>query len=434
MLETCTTGESRYHLVAGSADGLTGISWADAEAAAVSLGGHLAAINSQAEQDFIWSTWGRSARSTWPPGNHASLWIGLTDEASEGTFEWTNGEPVTFTSWGPGEPSGDGDYVFMAGSLFAGGDDHRGEWNDFPNGTSHSSPAQLLYGVVEVGVTTTIDTSDCLAWGENIGWTDWRWDTGLPGNGATIGRSFCSGLVYGENVGWIQLGTGAPADGIRYANDDASDFGVNHDGSGGLSGLAWGENIGWITFDPGVTDPPRVDLTTGRLSGYAYGENIGWIDLGSGGSHFVRTTSLAGGPDIDFDMIPDAWELEQAANAGLSADLSHLGKTTDADNNGRSDYDEYLADSDPFDPTDALRIVEFDVWVDVQPGINSVTLEWTSSPRRLYDIRSSVDLMSFGEAVPDVPPDAGSTTTVNFTDGSAIRKFWQVGAKLPLAP
>ncbi len=434
VLERFTVGESRYYLVAGSEDGLTGITWTDAEAFAVALGGHLVTINSQAEQDLIWNRWGTSSRPAWPPGNHASLLIGLADETGSGGYEWSSGEAVAYTNWGPNEPSGDGGYVFMAGALFAGGDESRGKWNDYYDVASHSAPGQLLYGVVEVEITTTIDAWDCLAWGENIGWTNWRWDTGLPGGGATVGRSYCSGYIYGENVGWIQLGTGVPANGIQYGNDDAIDYGVNHDGAGGLSGLAWGENVGWVRFDRDGSAPPRIDYSTGRLSGYVYGENIGWIDLGSGGTNFVRTTSLASGPDADFDMIADAWELEQAANAGLGADLNHLSHAADADHDGWSDYKEYVADSDPFDSTDQLRIFAFDVVFEAQPGINLVTLGWSSSPRRLYDVWSSVDLTSFDRRASDVPPDSGTTTTLDFTDGSASRNFWRVGAKLPLAP
>ena len=185
----------------------------------------------------------------------------------------------------------------------------------------------LLIGWAGIALAdTTIDTVDRFAWGENIGWTNWRYDTGVPGEGAVVGQYFCTGFIYGENVGWIQLGDGAPADGVHYSNTDSADYGVNHDGKGALSGLAWGENIGWITFDESITDPPRIDLATGRLSGYAYGENIGWLDLGGNGAHFVKTNTIDPGPDTDLDMIADAWELEGAVAAGLGAVLTHLDK------------------------------------------------------------------------------------------------------------
>jgi len=34
-----------------------------------------------------------------------SYWIGLSDARTEGTFEWLDGSPVTFTKWNVGEPN-----------------------------------------------------------------------------------------------------------------------------------------------------------------------------------------------------------------------------------------------------------------------------------------------------------------------------------------
>ena len=72
------------------------MTWAAAEAEAVALGGHLVAINSQAEQDLISTLFIEQFGTT--------HYIGLTDQAQEGTFVWTTGEPLTFTRWLPGQP------------------------------------------------------------------------------------------------------------------------------------------------------------------------------------------------------------------------------------------------------------------------------------------------------------------------------------------
>lgn len=129
------------------------------------------------------------------------------------------------------------------------------------------------------------------AWGENIGWTNWRGEA-TPGQGVHVGAKVLSGFIWGENVGWMNVGDGTPSgiDG-RYANANGTDFGVNVGADGSLSGYAWGENIGWINFGGGAmatpaqparilcASPPGEPLA--RLTGYAWGENIGWINLTS---------------------------------------------------------------------------------------------------------------------------------------------------------
>ncbi|QDV90158.1 hypothetical protein RAS2_12370 [Phycisphaerae bacterium RAS2] len=126
------------------------------------------------------------------------------------------------------------------------------------------------------------------AWGENIGWTNWR-DANAALQGVQVGPFVMSGFIWGENVGWITVGDGTPLVPPHYANVDGSDFGVNIDGAGFLHGFAWGENIGWINFDGGAmatppqparvlcADPPG--LPRARLTGFAWGENVGWINL-----------------------------------------------------------------------------------------------------------------------------------------------------------
>ena len=71
------------------------MTWHEAEAFAVGLGGNLATVRSQFEHDWLLSIFG-----------FQELWIGLNDEAVEGSFVWSSGESVTFTNWAPGEPIG----------------------------------------------------------------------------------------------------------------------------------------------------------------------------------------------------------------------------------------------------------------------------------------------------------------------------------------
>ena len=131
---------------------------------------------------------------------------------------------------------------------------------------------------------TNIDPVHQYAWTENAGWTSWR-DAGDAAQGVRIGNRFLSGFVWAENVGFINLGNGAPADGVQYANLDGSDAGVNLDpDTGDLFGLGWGENIGWINFDTRAALGPfaqqaRFDIQENRLRGFAWAENLGWVNF-----------------------------------------------------------------------------------------------------------------------------------------------------------
>lgn len=93
------------------------VSVSGGRAEALSVGAHLATISSLPENVFV--------AGLLPTDN---LWIGFTDEVSEGTFAWMNAEPVTYTNWALFEPNdADGeDYTVTNWGIF-------GEWNDLPD-------------------------------------------------------------------------------------------------------------------------------------------------------------------------------------------------------------------------------------------------------------------------------------------------------------
>ena len=72
------------------------LTFADAQLACVTLGGHLASITSAPEQALV-----ASVQNT-----AQNPWIGLTDALVEGSFGWITGEPLGFTAWEPGQPDG----------------------------------------------------------------------------------------------------------------------------------------------------------------------------------------------------------------------------------------------------------------------------------------------------------------------------------------
>lgn len=87
--------------------------WNTAQNVCQQNGGNLAVINSAAENAYLANLL-----------TLQSAWIGCSDTASEGNFQWVNGDPLTYTNWYPGQPNnynGGQDYVEML---------NNGQWND----------------------------------------------------------------------------------------------------------------------------------------------------------------------------------------------------------------------------------------------------------------------------------------------------------------
>ncbi|XP_061163345.1 hepatic lectin-like [Saccostrea echinata] len=104
------------------------IDFHQAESDCKSRGGHVVAVNSMDEQNFIMST-----LKSFPFHGHG-VWIGFTDGQVEGKWTWTTGETSTFTHWRPGEPDGRKRFLLDAEEdcaiiLYS---DASGHWDDIP--------------------------------------------------------------------------------------------------------------------------------------------------------------------------------------------------------------------------------------------------------------------------------------------------------------
>lgn len=280
----------------------------------------------------------------------------------------------------------------------------------------------VLSLIVEAPADTTIAADDGFAWSANAGWINLHAD---GTNGVVIGGAFASGYAWSANCGWIHFGDGSPANGHTYANTSATDFGVNHDGAGGLSGYAYGANIGWINFGwASAEDPnrPRFDLFTGEMTGYAYSANLGWINLGSG---FLRTNFIHH-EDMDADGIGDAWEWLHFGNTNTAT------ATTDSDGDGACDQDEFVANTSPLDPDSKLRILAY-----IEDSIaEQAESRFTSTPSRHYLIEHSNNLSAWSDPylAGIFAPSDGIMTTRIFQHRPGTRWFFRVAAHLPLPP
>jgi hypothetical protein len=126
------------------------MTWAEAEAYAVSVGGHLVTINNQAEQDWLAVTF-----------TDLILWIGMNDRAAEGSWVWSSGEPVTYTNWTVFEPNNctscgppDGN-----GPLPQGEDAAVMNWTDPWDDIGWNDLADFIprYAIVEVALANVLD-------------------------------------------------------------------------------------------------------------------------------------------------------------------------------------------------------------------------------------------------------------------------------------
>jgi hypothetical protein len=272
---------------------------------------------------------------------------------------------------------------------------------------------------VSASAATSVNSTNKYAYSADAGWIDFRGNTNA---GAIIGEFVCSGYLYGANVGWIHLGSNAPANGIQYQNNSATDYGVNNDGQGNLRGFAYGANIGWIKFES--NGAPKVDLNTGRLSGSVYSANCGWISL-SNAFALVQTDTIPGGVDSNADGLPDAWERTYFGTVSVNPNA-------DADGDGMSNREEYLAGTNPTNAADKLTITAFTTSI----GGTNVNVTWSSVLTRRYHIQKTTNVLAqnwLDSGLGSFTP-TNSTTARSFTDTFASNRFYRVEAFRPLAP
>jgi hypothetical protein len=268
--------------------------------------------------------------------------------------------------------------------------------------------------------SATIDPNNKFAYGANIAWVNWE---GYMATGAFVTVDICGGSIWSANCGWVHLGDGSPDSGPHYGNNSAGDYGVNLDAAGNLSGFAYGANIGWLQFHP--LGQPKIDLLSGNFSGDVWSANCGWINLSNAFAH-VRTESILPAMDADNDGLPDSWELRFARA------LDVLGPIDDPDQDGISNRDEAIADTNPFDAGDALRITMFAI------HDGQCTINWPSRPNRLYRLLKKPDLSptsSWQDAGQDlIMPGPSGETTARFTESAGAQGFFRIEPIKPLSP
>jgi len=114
-----STDSSKYYL----SDNFN-LSWTEANTLCNQAGGHMVTIGSQEENDLVLLIQDLDRLNP-------HVWIGFSDQVTEGNFVWVTGEPITYTNWFPGEPndqSGE-DYTIIHSTNHG----NPGSWADQPN-------------------------------------------------------------------------------------------------------------------------------------------------------------------------------------------------------------------------------------------------------------------------------------------------------------
>jgi hypothetical protein len=124
---------------------LSNNTWEASEAEAVTLGGHLATIRSQAENDWVFNTF-----STYS-GGRRDLWIGLNDLSSAGTFVWVSGESSGYTNWGSGQPDNAGTERY--GYIMSPISGEPGLWNNAEVSSTPNGVAEVIKPLTSLAIT-----------------------------------------------------------------------------------------------------------------------------------------------------------------------------------------------------------------------------------------------------------------------------------------
>ena len=121
ILDNATRYNGNYYLL------ITGsYTWQQAKVCCEGLGGHLATITSQSEDDVCFQMWKNSGTK--------GCWLGASDLNIEGIWEWVTGEQWDYSNWGGNEPNG-GTAENMLGYY---GNYPVGRWNDSSANNEHA--------------------------------------------------------------------------------------------------------------------------------------------------------------------------------------------------------------------------------------------------------------------------------------------------------
>lgn len=311
------------------------------------------------------------------------FWTGSGQEAGFKLYYWTtpNRSDQQVVSIGPGTPGfyalpglQNGTNYFLALTAFD------------PNGVESASSATVsatpnaaagYFGQI------AFNTNYYAAVGESAVVT--VWDADLNTN-----------ATQAETV-WVQVGSGSDTNGFALLlTETGNDTGI-------FSSTATGTNLSF-TFGPSQPQLARLRVSEGDTVWAIYGDAL------PAGQRVATAQVMQ--YDSNGNGIPDWWERVHFGGLGIAC------PTCDFDHDGATDWQEYVAGTDPTDANSVFKVVDLQ-----QPGNGETVLRWTSVAGKSYAIEKSTDLTAgFYELVADVlaTPPLNTYTDVNPPGASGV--------------
>ena len=127
------------------------------------------------------------------------------------------------------------------------------------------------------------------------------------------------------------------------------------------------------------------------------------------------------GTDSDLDTMPDVWEHQHLLNAGTPDDAN-----TDGDHDGLNNREEYIADTDPSNPSSCLEAI-----AEIQGS--SFSLQASLSTNRLYSLYGTTNLAPpTWTLIPGQGPRRGTGTADSMVDTNAVpQQVYRLQVELP---
>lgn len=176
-----------------------------------------------------------------------------------------------------------------------------------------------------------------------------------------------------------------------------------------------------VPMDSGLTAQPYIPTALRPLAPFRLKVRIGnatylpiemkgdYAQLGKPGKRTSLNLTL--GEDANGDGLPDAWQRV------INADLSKVTPDGDADGDGLSNMQEYLAGTYAFDPADGFRL-EIMRLHEGQP-----VLEFMAITGRTYTLQGSVDLQTWSPLVFRIPAEGTNAANRETFLATDVRKL-----------